>query len=88
MISQTVALAGTLAYDAVVLFIKLKIIAAQRTYSYHSLTFVLYNLSIDSPLCNAADHGIEYLSHAVSHIFNLLVLDAGAFSLFGQLLAS
>ena len=88
MVTQAVTLAGALSYQAVVLLIELKLVTAQRADGNHALALVFYDFSVDSPLCNTAYDSIEYLVHAVGHILNLLVLDAGALGLLGQLLTA
>ena len=72
--------------QAIVLFIEFVVIIIEVADRYHSLTFILVQLNVQSPFGNAGNNTVVSLSQTFRHVFHLFVLDRGAFRIGGYLL--
>ena len=86
LVAQLIAAAEAAADEAVVALVKLVVVVEERAQGNHTLTAVLRDFNVEAKLRHAADRSVKFLSEAVGHKFHLLVLDAGALGLRGQLL--
>ena len=80
------AAAEAAADEAVVALVKLVVVVEERAQGNHALAAVLRDFNVEAKLRHAADRSVEFLSQTVGHKLHLLVLDAGALGLRGQLL--
>ena len=86
LVAQLIAAAEAAAYEAVVALVKLVVVVKERAQGNHTLAAVLRDFNVEAKLRHSADRSVEFLSEAVGHKLHLLVLDAGALGLRGQLL--
>ena len=88
VIAQAIHFATTTATDAVVLLVELIEIVIQTTDAYQTLAMRLVEFDIQAPLGHARDMASEHATQALTHEFDLLVLDRSAFGIGSKLLLS